>query len=279
MPGANHRNQAPQLVPGGDIYPSRFVMLSTAADNTVLGCTAGSPPIGISQVGTKYPITNPTGQLGGGTITGPGIAAEGTAGIDQIQIFSLGDVCWLECGGTVAAGDLLEAAGTTTNVGRGVKSGPGRNFGAIALEAGTVGLLIRVQIILPSGGGAGVNAAETVITTRAVTSADSGKTLYLALAGGFTTSLPAATAAVGAIIRFRVLIAPTTSYIITAPTAIMYGMMEERAGGAGVAGAGVTNFNFVANQAKIADWVDFESDGTKWIYHGMVDVAAGNTVS
>lgn len=51
------------------------------------------------------------------------------------------------------------------------------------------------------------------------------------------------------------------------------------AGTAGVAGAARDTFNFVANQAIIGDWVEFHSDGTNWYYHGMVDVAAGNTVS
>ena len=55
--------------------------------------------------------------------------------------------------------------------------------------------------------------------------------------------------------------------------------MLERAGTAGVAGAAQDTFNFVANNAIIGDWVEFYSDGTNWYYHGMVDVAVGNTVS
>src|SRR5437867_3499131 len=121
--------------------------------------------------------------------------------------------------------------------------------------------------------------AETVITTNVITADESGKTFFLALAGGFTSTLPAPAA--GLNFRFIVAIAPTTAYIIVtnASANIMYGMMEERAGTAGVAGAARDTFNFVANQAIIGDWVDFESDGTNWYYHGMVDVAAGNTVA
>lgn len=276
MPGANTRNQAPQLVAGGDVYPSRFVMLSTAADNTALGCTAGSPPIGISQSGTKYPITNPTGQLGGGTITGPGIAAEAT---DMLQIFSLGDVCWLECGGTVAAGDLLEAAGTTTNVGRGITSGPGRNYGALALEAGTVGQLIRVQIILKGGGGVSNNAIAT--TTRTILAGESGGTIFLAGAAGvgFVVTLPAP--ALGLKLRFVVTVAPTSvGYVITStPTDILTGIMVERAGGAGQAGSLADTLTFNANASIVGDWVEMVSDGTLWYYGGMVDVIAGVTAA
>lgn len=119
--------------------------------------------------------------------------------------------------------------------------------------------------------------AELVITTNIILAAENGRTYFLNLIGGFTSTLPAP--ALGLSFRFIVKTAPTTSYIITAGSAILYGMMEERAGGAGVAGAGVTNFNFVANQAIIGDWVEFYSDGTNWYYHGMVNVAAGNTVS
>lgn len=119
--------------------------------------------------------------------------------------------------------------------------------------------------------------AEIVITTNVIAASENGRTYFLSLIGGFTSTLPSP--ALGLRFRFIVKTAPTTAYIITAGAAILYGMMEERAGGVGVAGAGVTNFNFVANQAIIADWVEFYSDGTNWYYHGMVNVAAGNTVS
>jgi hypothetical protein len=120
---------------------------------------------------------------------------------------------------------------------------------------------------------------EVVTATNIITAAESGKTFYLGTAGGFTSTLPAPAA--GLRFRFIVKVAPTTAYIITtnASANIMFGMMLERAGTAGVAGAGRDTFNFVANQAIIADWVEFWSDGTNWYYHGMVDVAAGNTVA
>lgn len=121
--------------------------------------------------------------------------------------------------------------------------------------------------------------AEIVITTNVILAAENGRTYYLTLANGFTSTLPAP--ALGLQFRFIVATAPTTAYIITtnAGADILYGMIEERAGGAGVAGAARDTFNFVANQAIIGDWVEFYSDGTNWYYHGMVNVAAGNTVS
>lgn len=120
---------------------------------------------------------------------------------------------------------------------------------------------------------------EVVTTTNVITANESKKVFFLSLAGGFTSTLPAPAA--GLRFRFIVKTAPTTAYVITtnAGANIMYGMMEERAGTAGVAGAACDTLNLVANQAKIGDWVEFDSDGTNWYYHGMVDVAAGTTVA
>lgn len=121
---------------------------------------------------------------------------------------------------------------------------------------------------------------EVVITTNVIAANESGKTFYLDLAAGFTSTLPAPAA--GLRFRFIVKTAPTGAPYVIATNAganLMYGMMLERAGGAGVAGAARDTFNFVHNQSIAGDWVEFYSDGTNWYYHGMVDVAAGNTVA
>jgi hypothetical protein len=125
----------------------------------------------------------------------------------------------------------------------------------------------------------GLETSEVVTTTNVIAASESGTTFYLNAAGGFTSTLPAP--AIGLKFKFIVKTAPTTAYIIvtTSGANLMYGMMEERAGTAGVAGAARDTFNFVANNAIIGDWVEFTSDGTNWYYHGMVDVAAGNTVA
>lgn len=121
---------------------------------------------------------------------------------------------------------------------------------------------------------------EVVVTTNVILPEETGKTFYLSLAAGFTSTLPLP--AIGLVYRFVVKTAPTGApYIITTNGGanLMYGMMEERAGGAGVAGAARDTFNFIHAQSIIGDWVEFKSDGTNWYYHGMVDVAAGNTVA
>lgn len=121
---------------------------------------------------------------------------------------------------------------------------------------------------------------ETVITTNVIGADENGKTFFLSLVAGFTSTLPAP--AVGLRFRFIVKTAPTgAAYVITTNGGanVLYGMMVERAGTAGVAGAACDTFNFVHNQSIIGDWAEFWSDGTNWYYHGMVDVAAGNTVA
>lgn len=119
--------------------------------------------------------------------------------------------------------------------------------------------------------------AEVVTSTNVIAAAESGSTFYLNAVGGFTSTLPVP--ALGMIFRFVVKTAPTTAYIITtnAGANLIYGMFEERAGGAGVAGAAQDTQNFVASNAIIGDWAEYRSDGTNWYVHGMVNVAAGIT--
>ena len=135
------------------------------------------------------------------------------------------------------------------------------------------------NVTLPGAGLIDQRNHEVVTTTNVIAATENGRTYYLNAVGGFTSTLPAP--ALGLRFKFIVKTAPTTSYIIvtTSGANLMYGMMEERAGTAGVAGAARDTFNFVANQSIIGDWVEFQSDGTNWYYHGMVDVAAGNTVA
>lgn len=154
----------------------------------------------------------------------------------------------------------------------GITNGTGAAGKALVLDS-------NGNVTLPGAGLIDQRNAEVVTTTNVIAATENGTTYYLNAAGGFTSTLPAP--ALGLKFRFIVKTAPTTAYIIvtTSGANLMYGMMLERAGTAGVAGAARDTFNFVANQAIVGDWVEFYSDGTNWYYHGMVDVAAGNTVA
>jgi len=120
--------------------------------------------------------------------------------------------------------------------------------------------------------------AETVITTKTLTAADSGKTLYLDLAGGFTTTLPAPAA--GLKYKFVVKTAPTTAYILVTNGSanIMIGGINELEVDTADDGPYIANgdtLNFVASTAVVGDYVDMESDGTSWYFHGQAKADGG----
>lgn len=114
----------------GNISPSRFVKLTTTADGEVTQAGAGEQIYGISQKTTRR---TPYGALDDGYAA---IAGE------NVGVHGIGEECLLEAGGTVAPGDRLksDASGkgvaTTTNL---------DEWGAICLQAGTAGKLVRVE--------------------------------------------------------------------------------------------------------------------------------------
>lgn len=127
------RNQTPQLVANGNIPPSVFVKIDTSKNHAVLkNAAATTPSIGISGTSTKAP---------------PGISGSSTNHAEQgdpCEVFSIGDICLLTLGGSVTRGDRL----TSDANGAGVTAATTNEYGAIALESGSSGELIRVQVSL-----------------------------------------------------------------------------------------------------------------------------------
>lgn len=115
---------------GGNILPARFVMHSTAADWTVLEATSGALTCGVSPRSTH---TAPLSGLDDGYAAVSG---------ESVRIFVEGEVCGLELGGTVTAGERLKA---TTN-GKGIAATAGATYGAVALQAGVSGEIIEVRV-------------------------------------------------------------------------------------------------------------------------------------
>lgn len=120
---------------------------------------------------------------------------------------------------------------------------------------------------------------ETVITTNVITAEETGKTFFLNLVGGFTSTLPVP--ALGLKYKFVVKTAPTTAYIILTDSVanIIHGSVTtpEDADGAVVVAAAADTINFVAALAVIGDWVELESDGTNWYLRGQCFVQDGIT--
>lgn len=130
--------------------------------------------------------------------------------------------------------------------------------------------------------GVGLGLSEVLTAARVLTLADSGKTFWLALAGGFDVTLPALAGANGFRCSFRVKVAPTTAYTITSATADkIAGTVLSASGAAEDTEADITGdvVNFVANTAKIGDRVEIETDGVGWHALGVCSGAGGITIT
>ena len=146
----------------------------------------------------------------------------------------------------------------------------------------------RVKMI-PAGTGttetivqeaSGAALSEVVVAAKTLTAADSGRTFFLALAGGFTVTLPAIAA--GLNFKFYVQIAPTTAYIIrTAASAqILAGQVYASAGSDEDSETAftATDVTFVASTSVIGDSADLWCDGTNWYARAWTNAAGGITI-
>lgn len=123
--------------------------------------------------------------------------------------------------------------------------------------------------------------AETVSAANVITAAESGKTFYLALAGGFASTLPAPAA--GLKYKFVVAVNPTTAYTIAtngSANIIKGGVneLEVDTGDDGPYSNAGDLISFVANVAVVGDWVAVESDGTSWFLTGQTNADGGVTI-
>lgn len=111
-----------------------------------------------------------------------------------------------------------------------------------------------------------------------LTAEDSGKTVFLASATGFATTLPAPAA--GLNFKFVVATAPTSGNhtIVTNGSAnIIQGNSFISPDAIGVPAVNEDSINFVANQAAVGDNCTLVSDGTNWYVNAFARVAAGVT--
>jgi len=126
-------NVVPQLVANGDIYPCRFVCL-TGNFMVEQATDEANPLMGVSQEGSNQP---PLSDLVSGD---PKAAVSG----QPVHVFTDGDVCLLQLGEAVSAGDLLTAG--TGGKGVSVDWTGNAHFGAIALQNGGQDEKIMVQV-------------------------------------------------------------------------------------------------------------------------------------
>lgn len=128
-----------------------------------------------------------------------------------------------------------------------------------------------------------VKSGEVVAATNTLTSDECGKTMTLAHATEFVTTLPAPS--LGCKFKIIVGLAPASaSYtIVTASSAnIIYGgvtsnEIDDTTDSNAAASDGSDLITFADGQAVKGDWVELWSDGTSWYVSGNSKVRAGIT--
>lgn len=129
----------------------------------------------------------------------------------------------------------------------------------------------------------GSSSVETLTAADTLTAEDNGKVFFLNLAGGFTVTLPAVASSAGYRVKFVVITAPTTAYIVaSAEGDNIFGGFDTSADGTAVDSevtGGADQVNFVASTAVIGDYLELVSDGTSWYAGGHCNVAAGMTLT
>lgn len=124
--------------------------------------------------------------------------------------------------------------------------------------------------------------AETVITTNVIVSTECGKTFYLDLVGGFTSTLPAPS--VGCELNFKIVTSPTTAYIIVSNGGadvirVHVNELETDTMDDGPYDTNADTVNFVANIAVEGDYLKCSSDGLTWFCNGQTMADGGVTSS
>ena len=128
------------------IYPCRFVSAYPSTGNTasfevIEDVVAAQNIVGVSQEGTDFFPTSDTDHYVGANYAA--VAGE------NVKVFSVGEQCLIELGGTVNAGDWIKANATTD--GKGIQAPLGtsgqQSVGGIALQYGVSGEKIRMLVM------------------------------------------------------------------------------------------------------------------------------------
>jgi hypothetical protein len=117
-------NTSPHLIAGGDIYPCRFVKLSSVSDHTGLQATANDSVIGVSQEGSNYPPLNDLVATHKAATTG-----------QTFRLFGDGDTCLIEAGEAFDRGTRLKADANGRGVAILTTGTTLQNIGAVALQS------------------------------------------------------------------------------------------------------------------------------------------------
>lgn len=142
------------------------------------------------------------------------------------------------------------------------------------------------EVVLQEAGGA--SSYERLTAARVLVAADSGKTFALALAAGFTVTLPLLSSAPGFRATFVVEIAPTGNYIIITNAADLDTMAGQVYGADGATSGTNSIMTFSADQldfvaagsaSKIGDQATFQAVGSAgWAGQAFVNLGGTSAV-
>lgn len=123
------------LIAGGTIQPHRFVQLDPNNAYTALQASAGAPIMGIAAECTDRAPIPENGTTAPAAVSG-----------DPFRHYGVGEIAPLEVGGDVSPGDKLRSDTDGKGVVVDTSSGGDQNVGAVALEAGAAGNIIKVTV-------------------------------------------------------------------------------------------------------------------------------------
>lgn len=126
-----------QLVARGNIAPFRFVRVDTTTENGCVQAGDNTDVIGVAQGGTNKPEVS-------GLITAEYAAENG----QPIRVAGVGAITLVEAGATVTPGQYLKSDANGRAVPVATSGTVIQNYGAIALQGGTAGSLIRVMVVI-----------------------------------------------------------------------------------------------------------------------------------
>lgn len=118
----------------GTINPSRFVKMSAHQDNSVEQAGANENTVGISQ---EWSYLAPL----------PSAGTEAAVSSMSVKVYSIGETCMLELGGSVSRGGRIKADTDGKGVAIATTGTTIQYIGAEALESGSSGQLIRVNVV------------------------------------------------------------------------------------------------------------------------------------
>jgi hypothetical protein len=129
-----------QMLANGTINPSRFVMVDTSDDNKVIQATTNAKCLGIATEGSNYPPLDDIVSTNYAAIAG-----------QELRVYEPGEICLIETGDVVTAGDYLKADSDGKAVPILTTGTTLQRYGAQAMQAATVaGQKILALILIGS---------------------------------------------------------------------------------------------------------------------------------